>query len=175
MTKSYKEYLLDIDTFVFDVDGVFTNGKVLITEEGELLRTMSVKDGYALKTAIQKGYKVGIISGGTNEGVRKRFKSLGVKHIYLGADQKVAPLEEIMKILGVKNTQILYMGDDLPDIPVMKLAGIAACPQNAVPEVKAISKYVSHKNGGDGCVRDVIEQVLKVRGDWFDNFSASND
>ena len=103
MTKSYKEYLLDIDTFVFDVDGVFTNGKVLITEEGELLRTMSVKDGYALKTAIQKGYKVGIISGGTNEGVRKRFKSLGVKHIYLGADQKVAPLEDIMKILGVKN------------------------------------------------------------------------
>ncbi len=175
MTKSYKEYLLEIDTFVFDVDGVFTDGKVLIDNSGELLRTMSVKDGYALKTAIQKGYTVGIISGGTNEGVRKRFKGLGVEHIYLGADQKTQFLEEFMSNLDLSPSQILYMGDDLPDIPVMKMAGIATCPQNAVPEVKAISKYVSHKNGGEGCVRDVIEQVLKVRGDWFDNFSAAND
>lgn len=175
MTKSYKEYLLDINTFVFDVDGVFTDGKVLIDNNGELLRTMSVKDGYALKTAIQKGYTVGIISGGTNEGVRKRFKSLGVEHIYLGADKKIERLNDFISKLGIEPSQILYMGDDLPDIPVMKISGIATCPQNAVPEVKAISNYVSHKNGGDGCVRDVIEQVLKVRGDWFENFSAAND
>ncbi len=175
MEKNYKEYLKDITTFVFDVDGVFTDGSILITTSGEMLRKMSVKDGYALKTAIQKGYNVCIISGGTNEGVRERLRGLGVTDIYMGAHHKEEPLLEYLDIYGIKPENVLYMGDDLPDIPPMLKVAMPTAPQNAVPEVKAASKYVSHKNGGDGCVRDVIEQVLKVRGDWYGNFDAQND
>lgn len=175
MEKSYKEYLKDITTFVFDVDGVFTDGSLLITSEGEMLRKMSVKDGYALKTALQKGYNVCIITGGTNEGVRLRLKGLGVTEIYLGAHHKEEPLVEYLKKHKISAKNVLYMGDDMPDIPPMMLVGLPTCPQDAVPEVKAVVKYISHKNGGDACVRDVIEQVLKVRGDWYSNFSAAND
>lgn len=175
MGKSYKEKLKDINTFVFDVDGVFTDGNVLITSEGELLRKMSVKDGYALKTAIQKGYNVCIISGGTNEGVGVRLKGLGVTDVYLGASMKEEPLKEYLSKYKIDPQNVLYMGDDLPDIPAMTQVAIAACPQDAVQEVKEISNYISHRSSGDECVRDVIEQVLKVRGDWFKNFSAAND
>ncbi|UII79806.1 HAD family hydrolase [Flagellimonas sp. CMM7] len=175
MKKNYKELLNDITTFVFDVDGVFTDGSILITTQGEMLRKMNVKDGYALKTALQKGYNVCIISGGTNEGVKERLKGLGVTDIYLGAHHKQDPLEEYLNINNIDSKNVLYMGDDLPDIPPMKRVALATAPQNAVAEVKAISDYVSHKNGGEGCVRDIIEQVLKVRGDWNDNFSAKND
>ncbi len=175
MEKSYKEYLKDITTFVFDVDGVFTDGSLLITSEGEMLRKMSVKDGYALKTALQKGYNVCIITGGTNEGVRLRLKGLGVTDIYLGAHHKEEPLIEYLQKHEISPNNVLYMGDDMPDIPPMKLVGLPTCPQDAVSEVKAVAKYISHKNGGDTCVRDVIEQVLKVRGDWQGNFSAAND
>lgn len=174
MDKSYKEYLKDITTFVFDVDGVFTDGSILITTSGEMLRKMDVKDGYALKTAIQKGYNVCIISGGTNEGVKERLKGLGVTDIYLGAHHKAEPLKEYLDIYGILPENVLYMGDDLPDIPPMNLVLLPTCPQNAVPEVKAVCKYISHKNGGEGCVRDVIEQVLKIKGDWYDNFDAKN-
>ena len=175
MKKNYKELLNDITTFVFDVDGVFTDGSILVTTKGEMLRRMNVKDGYALKTALQKGYKVCIITGGTNEGVKERLKGLGVTDIYLGAHHKQDPLEEYLDIYNIDSKNVVYMGDDLPDIPPMRMIGLAAAPQNAVAEVKAISDYVSHKNGGEGCVRDIIEQVLKVRGDWNDNFSAKND
>jgi 3-deoxy-D-manno-octulosonate 8-phosphate phosphatase (KDO 8-P phosphatase) len=174
MEKSYKEYLKQITTFVFDVDGVFTDGSLLITSTGEMLRKMNVKDGYALKTALTKGYHVCIISGGTNEGVRERLKMLGVTDIYLGAHHKENELQEFLKAKNIKAEEVLYMGDDLPDLPVMQLVGLATCPQDAVPEVKSIAKYISHKNGGEGCVRDVIEQVLKVRGDWYGNFDAQN-
>ena len=175
MKKNYKEYLSQISTFIFDVDGVFTNGGVLISENGELLRTMNVKDGYALKTAITKGYHVCIITGGTNEGVKERLKGLGVTDFYMGAHHKAAPLSEYFELHNIKPENALYMGDDMPDIPPMKMVQLATCPQNAVAEVKAISDYVSHKNGGEGCVRDIIEQVLKVKGDWNSNFSAAND
>jgi 3-deoxy-D-manno-octulosonate 8-phosphate phosphatase (KDO 8-P phosphatase) len=175
MEKNYKEYLKDITTFVFDVDGVFTDGSILITTSGEMLRKMSVKDGYALKTAIQKGYNVCIISGGTNEGVRERLRGLGVTDIYMGAHHKEEPLSEYLDIYGIKPENVLYMGDDLPDIPPMLKVAMPTAPQNAVPEVKAVAKYVSHRNGGDGCVRDVIEQVMKVRYDWYGNFDAKTD
>lgn len=175
MKKNYKEYLKDITTFIFDVDGVFTDGSVVITSSGEMLRTMNVKDGYALKTALMKGYNVCIISGGNNEGVRKRLKGLGVTDIFLGAHHKQEPLEEYLEIYDIKSENTLYMGDDLPDIPPMQMVQLATCPQNAVPEVKSVCDYVSHKNGGEGCVRDIIEQVLKVRGDWNSNFSSAND
>ncbi len=175
MEKSYKEYLKNISTFVFDVDGVFTDGTLLITKEGEMLRKMSVKDGYALKTALQKGYRICIITGGTNEGVRLRFEGLGVHAITMGAHHKEGPLREYLDTNNIALKNVLYMGDDMPDIPPMKIVGLPTCPQDAIPEVKEVAKYISHRNGGDACVRDVIEQVLKVRGDWNSNYSAAND
>lgn len=173
--KSYKEYLEHITTFVFDVDGVLTDGTITITTNGEMLRTMHTKDGFAIKTALQAGLNVCIISGGTNEGVRKRLNGLGVTDIYLGAHNKVEQLNEYLSSNNLKAENVLYMGDDIPDYPVMKMAGLACCPQDAVPEIKAISKYVSHKLGGKGCVRDIIEQVLKVQGKWNSNFDAKYD
>jgi len=175
MKKNYKEYLAQITTFIFDVDGVLTDGSIQITTNGELLRTMNVKDGYALKTALKAGYNVCIITGGSNEGVKNRLKGLGITDIYLGAHDKEEPLNEYLDIHNILPEHALYMGDDMPDIPPLQMVQLAACPQNAVAEVKAICDYVSHKNGGDGCVRDIIEQVLKVRGDWNKNFSAGND
>ena len=175
MEKSYKEYLANITTFIFDVDGVFTDGSLLVTSEGEMLRKMNVKDGYALKTALQKGYHVCIITGGTNEGVRLRLKGLGVKDIYMGAHHKIEALNTYLKQNTIAAKNVLYMGDDIPDIPPMQAVGLPTCPQNAVQEVKAVSSYISHKNGGEGCVRDIIEQVLKVQGNWNSNYSAAND
>lgn len=173
--KSYKEYLEHITTFVFDVDGVLTDGTISLTTSGEMLRTMHTKDGFALKTALLSGYKVCVISGGSNEGVRERLRGLGITDIYLGAHNKIEQLNHYFDLHGIKAENVLYMGDDIPDYPVMKLVGLPTCPQDAVPEIKAISKYVSHKNGGKGCVRDVIEQVLKVQGKWNGDFGAKYD
>ena len=173
--KSYKELLIDITTFIFDVDGVLTDGTVTVTTDGELLRTMNVKDGFALKTAIDAGFNICIISGGSNEGVRKRLAGLGIKDIHLGAKNKIDQLNAYLTENNINTSQVLYMGDDIPDFPVMKMSGLPCCPQDAVPEIKAISKYISHKNGGRGAVRDVIEQVLKVHGKWNSNFNAKYD
>ncbi|WP_136481401.1 KdsC family phosphatase [Cognatitamlana onchidii] len=173
--KSYKEYLEHITTFIFDVDGVLTDGSVTVTTSGEMLRTMNIKDGYALKTAVDQGFNVCIISGGSNEGVRLRLKGLGITDIYLGAHNKIEQLNDYFNKKGVKSENALYMGDDIPDFPVMKVIGLPCCPQDAVPEIKAISKYISHQNGGKGAVRDVIEQVLKVQSKWSGNFSAKYD
>ncbi|MFP2994569.1 HAD-IIIA family hydrolase [Spongiivirga sp. MCCC 1A20706] len=174
MEKNYKEYLEHITTFIFDVDGVLTDGTVMITTDGELLRSMNIKDGYALKTATTKGFNVCIISGGTNEGVRERLNNLGIKDIYLGAHHKTEQLKEYFEMKNIMAENVLYMGDDIPDEPVMRLVGLPTCPQDAVPEIKNIAKYVSHKDGGKGCVRDVIEQVLRVQGKWTGNFDADN-
>ena len=174
MEKSYKEIMPQITTFIFDVDGVLTNGVVTIFPNGEMIRNMSIKDGYALKTAIDAGFNVCIISGGKNEFVRSRLRGLGVTDIYLGAHNKIEQLDEYLDIYSIDPKTCLYMGDDIPDIPVMKLVGLPTCPQDACAEVKHISKYISHKNGGKGAVRDVIEQVLKVQDKWFNNFDAEN-
>ncbi|WP_027136627.1 KdsC family phosphatase [Gaetbulibacter saemankumensis] len=165
--KSYKEYLEHITTFIFDVDGVFTDGTIMVTSDGELLRTMDMKDGYALRTAINAGYNVCIISGGTNEGVRIRLERLGVKHVYLGVGDKIEQFNKYISENNIKSENVLYMGDDIPDRAVMKLVGLPSCPQDAVPEVKSVSKYISHKKGGKGAVRDVLEQVMKVQGKWI--------
>ena len=169
MEKSYKEYLTHITTFVFDVDGVLTDGTINVTTSGEMLRTMNIKDGFALKTAVDKGYNVCIISGGSNEGVRKRLNGLGITDIHLGTHHKTGTLNEYMASKSILSENVLYMGDDIPDLVVMQEVGLPCCPQDAVPEIKHISKYVSHKNGGKGCVRDVIEQVMKVQGKWISN------
>ena len=173
--KSYKEYLADITTFIFDVDGVLTDGTITVTTDGEMLRTMNIKDGFALKTAIDAGFNLCIISGGSNEGVRKRLSGLGIKDIFLGAHNKIEQLDSYLEQHNISKSQVLYMGDDIPDYPVMKLVGLPCCPQDAVPEIKAISKYISHKNGGKGAVRDVIEQVLKVQDKWNGHFNAKYD
>lgn len=167
MEKSYKEYLNNINTFIFDIDGVFTDGSLLIDNEGNLLRTMNVKDGYAVKIALNKGYNVCIITGGRNEAVKKRLNDLGLHDVYLNSHDKIIALEDYISKKNIKLEKALYMGDDLPDIPVMERVGLATCPQDAVAEVKAVSKYISHIKGGKGCVRDVIEQVLKVQNNWM--------
>ncbi len=167
MEKSYKEIFHQITTFVFDVDGVLTNGIVHIMTDGELVRHMNVKDGYAIKTAIDKGYAIAIISGGNNEGVRTRLSGLGIKHIYLEIHNKLAAFEAYCKSNDINPKNILYMGDDIPDAEVMKIVGLACAPQDADSEIQQIAKYISHKKGGEGCVRDVIEQVLRVQDKWF--------
>ncbi|MBS3739375.1 KdsC family phosphatase [Mesohalobacter halotolerans] len=165
--KNYKQILNDIKAFVFDVDGVLTDGKLHISESGELLRQMNVKDGYAMKQAIKKGYEICIISGGNNPAVKSRLKTLGITNIYLGVDDKMEKLDEFSDIYNVSFKNMCYMGDDIPDMEVMQEVALAACPQNAVPEIKVISQYVSHRNGGDACVRDIIEQVMKVQHNWI--------
>lgn len=172
MEKSYKEYLSQINTFIFDVDGVLTNGMLTIMPDGEMIRHMNVKDGYALKTALNAGFRVCVISGGTNEGVRIRLENLGVKDVYLGAHHKTKQYNELVEKYHLKTEQIVYMGDDIPDAPVMELVGMPTCPNDAVPEIKAIAKYISNKKGGEGCVRDIIEQVLRVQEKWNENFDA---
>ncbi len=169
MEKNYKELLNQISTFVFDVDGVLTDGNIQISTHGELLRTMNTKDGFALKTAQAAGFTVCIISGGKNEGVRKRLRELGVTDIYLGIEDKVEQLDEFFDIYNINPDEVLYMGDDIPDMYPMQKIGLPCCPQDAVAEVKEVSKYVSHKKGGKGCVRDIVEQVLKVQGKWVNN------
>ena len=166
MEKSYKEIMPQITTFIFDVDGVLTDGKVTIFSNGELIRSMNIKDGYAMKTAVEKGFNVCIISGGTNEAVKERLRGLGITDIYLGAHNKIEQLDEYLDIYNIKPENVLYMGDDIPDYPVMKLVGLPTCPKDAVPEIQSISSYISQKKGGNGCVRDVIEQVLKVQDKW---------
>lgn len=168
MEKNYKEYLNQISTFVFDVDGVLTDGSIQVSTNGELLRTMNMKDGYAMKVAKDAGFTVCIISGGKNEGVRMRLRGLGLTDIYLGVQDKVEQMDEFFDIYDISPDEVLYMGDDIPDYYPMKLVGLPCCPQDAVAEVKEISKYVSHKKGGKGCVRDVIEQVMKVQGKWIE-------
>lgn len=175
MEKSYKEILPQIDTLIFDVDGVLTNGIVTVFPDGQLMRQMNIKDGYALKAAVKAGFKVCIISGGKNEGVRTRLANLGITDIYLGAHDKIKQFNELIEKYNLKSENVLYMGDDIPDYPVMKLVGMPCCPNDAAREIKQVSKYISDKTGGNGCARDVIEQVLRVQGKWNNNFDAQYD
>ncbi len=165
---NYKQLLSSVQTFIFDVDGVMTNGIVLLTPDGELLRSMNVKDGYALQLAVRKGYRIAIISGGNSEAVRKRFTGLGVNDIYLGVGNKLGVYRQYIEDNNIDPKSILYMGDDIPDYEVMEEVGVPACPADAAEEIKSISKYISSFKGGYGCARDVIEQVMKVHGTWFD-------
>ena len=175
MAKSYKEIMNGITTLIFDIDGVLTDGSVFVTNAGEMLRTMNIRDGFALKAAVESGYNVCVISGGSNEGVRVRLRNLGITNIHLGCHDKVETYKEYIELYGIQPEQVMYMGDDIPDFHVMKLVGLPTCPQDASPEIKAISKYISHKNGGKGAVREVIEQVMKVHGKWTMYFDGKLD
>ena len=173
--KNYKHLLPKIKTFIFDVDGVLTDGKFLINSDGELLRSFDTKDGYAMKCALVKGFKIAIITGGRNEAVRERFKELGVIDIYLGAHHKLDAYQDLMDNYDLNPEEILYIGDDIPDIPVMEKVGLGCCPADAASDVKAMADYVSHKKGGEGCVRELIEQVLRVQGKWSLDIGAGKD
>ena len=172
---SYKEIMNQITTFIFDVDGVLTDSSVHVTENGEMLRIMNIRDGFAMKAALECGYNVCIISGGKNEGVRIRLRNLGIYDIHLGSPDKVETFKEYIELYNIKPENVLYMGDDIPDYHVMQLVGLPTCPQDSSPEIKAISTYISHKNGGKGAVRDVIEQVMKVQGKWHLYYNGKHD
>lgn len=165
MLDSFKH----ITTFVFDVDGVLTNGTLILLPNGVMARSMNIKDGYALQLAIKKGYRVLVISGGDSPEVVERLNKLGVSEVWMKVKDKKSLLDKYLKEHAIDNKAVLYMGDDIPDLSVMQSAGLACCPADAVQEIKDLSIYISHLSGGVGCVRDVIEKVLKLRGDWNDD------
>ncbi len=170
MKKNYKELLHHIKAFVFDIDGVLTTGSFQIGPDGAPIRNLNSKDGYAMQLAIKKGYVVAVISGGRCPGVKASLQRLGLTDIYMGASHKTDSWEDFLAVYEHQNLQaenILYMGDDIPDYPVMQKAGVACAPKNAVPEIRALADYVSHTNGGEGCVRDIIEQTLKLQDNWM--------
>lgn len=160
------ELFKDITTFVFDVDGVLTDGTVLLLENGLQARQMHIKDGLALQMAVKRGYRVYIISGGSSEPVIRRLQYLGVEEIHLGLADKLKFFDGIVAQSNLRWNEVLYMGDDLPDVPVLEKVGLPCCPKDAAAEVKSASKYISSAKGGRGCVRDVIEKVLKLAGHW---------
>ena len=160
------ELFAPVRTFVFDVDGVMTDGSLLLSEDGGMLRSMNIKDGYALQLAVKKGYNVWVISGARSEAVRDRLNKLGIEEVHIGIESKKEFLHNIVTASKTSYTHVLYMGDDIPDYAAMQACGLPCCPNDAVTEIKQIAKYISPFNGGRGCVRDVIEKVLKLNGDW---------
>jgi 3-deoxy-D-manno-octulosonate 8-phosphate phosphatase (KDO 8-P phosphatase) len=173
MEKNYKAKLKDINTFIFDVDGVFTNNVIYLSADGEPLRTANVRDGYTVQLAVKMGVRIVILSGGKGEATRKRFEGLGVKDIYLGAGTKIDVFNKFIADNNIAPEDICYMGDDIPDFTVMQKVGLAACPADAAPEIKSIAHYISPFKGGEGCVRDVIEQALKMKGMWMSEIGSS--
>lgn len=168
MTENYLHILARITTFVFDVDGVLTDGSLILLPSGDQVRTMNTRDGYALKLAISKGYRVAIITGGHSEAVRRRLAGLGIHDVYIGVADKVETLDEYLLTYDLSKEEVLYMGDDLPDYEVMREVALPCCPRDASEEIKGISTYISSKNGGGGCVRDIIERTMRLHGKWFE-------
>jgi 3-deoxy-D-manno-octulosonate 8-phosphate phosphatase (KDO 8-P phosphatase) len=167
----FKEELNQIKAFIFDVDGVLSQSIQPLSPIGDPVRTANIKDGFAIVNAIKQGYTVGIITGGYTEEVRMRYEKLGIKHIYMKAGDKMECYEDFLAKTGVENESVMYMGDDIPDYSVMSRVGVPVCPNDAVTEIKSISKYISDRDGGEGCARDVIEQVMRAHGKWFPNES----
>lgn len=161
--------LRKIKALVFDVDGVLSANVIPMSAEGEPLRTVNIKDGYSLHMAAKQGILLGIITGGRTEAVRKRFMALGFaeENIYMGSSVKIHDYRDFRKRHGLLDEEILYVGDDIPDLEVMRECGLPCCPKDAASEVKAVSRYISHAEGGYGCGRDIVEQVLKVKGLWL--------
>jgi len=166
--ENYRTKLSKITTFIFDFDGVLSDTKIYVLPDGDQVRATSAKDGYAIQYALRKGYRVAIISGGMSETMRLRYKNFPGIEIYLHVRDKVEKLHEYMQLHHLTKEEILVMGDDIPDYPILQMAGIKCCPSDAVEEIKAIAEYISYQKGGNGCVRDVIEQTLKAQNQWFD-------
>ena len=159
--------LTRIKAFVFDVDGVLSREVIPLSPDGDPMRTVNIKDGYALQLAVKKGYHVAIITGAYTEAVRVRFSRLGITHIYLKSAIKIRDYQEFLSTPGVQPEEVMYAGDDIPDYEVMQLAGLPVAPADAAPEIKQIAKYISSRKGGEGVARDVIEQTLKAQGHWM--------
>lgn len=167
--SNYKEKLLKVNTFIFDYDGVLSDGQVILTSDGDALRSANVKDGYAMQLAVKKNYRIAIISGGYSESMKHRFDSLHIEDVFLGVDKKIDVYNQYLKDHKLEKENVLFMGDDIPDYEIMLAAGVPTCPSDAVEEIKRIATYISHQPGGRGCVRDIIEQVLKVQGKWMND------
>lgn len=164
--------LKNIRCFVFDMDGVLTDGSLLIMPGGVWARRMNIKDGYALQLAVKKGYKVIIISGSNSDEVKDRLNRLGISEVHMDVKDKAGLMQQLVDSNELNNADILCMGDDIPDLELLKTAGVACCPADAVSEIKSIAQYISPVKGGEGCVRDVIEKVLKLKGDWHNDTSV---
>jgi len=170
---NFKEDIEKVRAFAFDVDGVFTDGKITVTPEREFIRTYNAKDGFALKLLVEKGYKVCIISGGKGESLFHRFRMLGVEDICIDCFDKLPQLKAFMKKYDLAPEEVMFMGDDIPDIAPMRYVGVPVCPSDAASDVKRVARHVSGFPGGEGCVRDMVEQVLRARDDWFkDDFGT---
>ena len=163
------ERLKRVRAFVFDVDGVLTDGQVLVTESGEQLRSFNIKDGYALQLAIKRNYPIAIITGGRSEGVRSRMEGLGIQSVFMNVSDKEAVLATWMYQNNLQREDLLVMGDDVPDLPLMEGAGLAACPDDAIEDIKHQAHYISALKGGQGAVRDVIEKVMRLQETWDSN------
>lgn len=166
---NYKEKLKKINTLIFDYDGVLTDGTVITTENGDQLRSGHVRDGYALHLALKKGYNIAVISGGTSDSISLRLKTLNLTDIFIRVSNKIEIFNQYIKQKNVDTSQVLYMGDDIPDYKVMQMVGLPVCPADAAEEIKSISKYISSYKGGHGCVRDIIEQLMKIQGTWMND------
>lgn len=163
---NYKKLLKGLKGLIFDVDGVLTDNRVFLLESGALARSMSIRDGFAIQRAVKQGLYIGVISGGGYEPIRGRLNKLGVEDVYLQVTDKQKSFQEFLEKNELKADEVLFMGDDIPDMEVMKEAGSAACPYDAVHEIRSICAFVSDKKGGEGCVRDAIEQTLRAQGLW---------
>lgn len=164
--QNFKEKLNKITTLIFDIDGVFTDNKVLVMENGEVVRNVHSKDGYAIQLAVKKGYRLVVLSGGNNIAVKQLLAKTGIQHLFINQHDKLQCYKDFIYENNLTDEEVMYMGDDLPDYDVMSRVGVAACPNDSAPEIKGISIYISPKNGGEGCVRDIIEQVMRVQGTW---------
>jgi 3-deoxy-D-manno-octulosonate 8-phosphate phosphatase (KDO 8-P phosphatase) len=167
--KNYKELLSKVNTFIFDYDGVLSDGSIITLDDGEAYRTTNVKDGYAIQLARKKGYRIAVISGARAECMMHRLTALNITDVFLGIENKVEIFRTYLITNSLKRENVLFMGDDIPDYEVMLASGVPTCPADAAEEIKNISSYISHFPGGKGCVRDVIEQVLKVQGKWMND------
>lgn len=165
-TTNFKSRLKSIKGLLFDVDGVLTDNQVLLMESGQLARSMSIRDGYALRRAVEEGLIVGIISGGGYGPIRTRLEKLGVKDVELEVEDKEGSFRAFLQKHGLEEEEVLFMGDDVPDLPILKRSGLSTCPYDAVRDVRPYCSYVSDKKGGEGCVRDIIEQVLRAKELW---------
>jgi len=171
----FLQKLKAITTFIFDVDGVLTDGTILASDSGEYLRTFNIKDGYALQLAVKRGYLVCVISGGKGAAMQKRFEGLNLQEIFLNVSDKVKVYESLVAKYELNPSEVLYMGDDVPDLKIMARVGLPTCPADAVTEIKAISTYISPFDGGKTAVRDVIEKVMRVQHTWFDENPSAAD
>ncbi len=166
--SNFKEELRKVKAFAFDVDGVLSKHTMPLGPDGFPMRTINIKDGYALQLAVKKGYPIAIVTGGNSVAVKKRFTGLGIKEVYLNSFEKINDFRDFVSKYRLDPETVLYMGDDLPDYEILKMVGFPTCPADAVVEIKQLSKYISNINGGEGCVRDIIEQVLRLHNKWMD-------